>query len=68
MIPKIKRLPKNHFYRTHMGATWLVNGKHGGDLARSFGDAFRLWLWHCGVPPKIAFGYGKKARVCETGE
>ena len=51
-----------------MGATWLVKGKHGVDLARSFGDAFRLWLWHCGVPPKIAFGYGKKARVCETGE
>ena len=53
MIPRIKR----------MGKGWIAGSKeHGYDLCDTFRTAIRYWLWHCGVPPKIAFGWFKKER------
>ena len=51
MRPKIKRYndPLGHY-------KWRVIGKQGEiDLIFTFTDAIRYWLWHCGVPAKIAF-------------
>ena len=51
MIPKIKRYndPLDHY-------KWRVIGTQGEiDLVFTFTDAIRYWLWHCGVPAKIAF-------------
>ena len=51
MIPKIKR----------MGKGWVAGSKeYGFDLCDTFRKAVRYWLWHCGVPPKIAFGWFKR--------
>ena len=51
MIPKIKR----------MGKGWIAGTKENGfDLCPTFRNAFRFWLWHCGVSPKIAFGWFKR--------
>ena len=51
MIPKIKRYNAPNFPEYK----WIVIGEHGADLCRTFLRAFRYWLWHCGVNPKIAF-------------
>lgn len=51
MMPKIKRYndPLDHY-------KWRVIGTQGEiDLCFTFTDAIRYWLWHCGVPAKIAF-------------
>lgn len=51
MMPKIKRYndPLDHY-------KWRVIGTQGEiDLVFTFTDAIRYWLWHCGVPAKIAF-------------
>ena len=34
---------------------WVVESKHGYDVCGTLFDAIRYWLWHCGVPAKIAF-------------
>lgn len=34
---------------------WVVEGKYGWDVCDTLGKAIRYWLWHCGVPAKIAF-------------
>jgi hypothetical protein len=56
MIPTIKK--ETHFAGGHpiySYECWTVRGKYGCDECRSFGRAIRYWLWHCGVPAKIAF-------------
>lgn len=56
MIPRIKK--ETHFAGGHpiySYECWTVRGKYGCDECRSFGIAVRYWLWHCGVPAKIAF-------------
>ena len=59
MIPKIiKPRPQDLIWDKEV--KWVVVSKHecmNYDLCDSFGDAIRFWLWHCGVPPKIAFGW-----------
>ena len=42
---------------------WIVGTRvNGYDWCDTFGDALRYWLWHCGVSPKIAFGWFKKKK------
>lgn len=46
---------------------WMVGSKENGyDICENFGDALRYWLWHCGVNPKIAFGWFKRKRNDKT--
>jgi hypothetical protein len=48
---------------------WMVGSKENGyDICENFGDALRYWLWHCGVNPKIAFGWFKRKRNDKTRE
>lgn len=50
-IPRIKRMNKG----------WIVGTKKNGfDICDTFRQAVRYWLWHCGLPPKIAFGWFKR--------
>lgn len=50
-----------------MGKGWVAGSKeYGFDLCDTFKKAVRYWLWHCGVPPKIAFGWFKRKRY-ESG-
>ena len=45
---------------------WYVGTKENGfDACNTFGDALRYWLWHCGVSPKIAFGWFRKKKKQE---
>ena len=56
MIPRIKRVwygDEPLFNGFHKG--WLVKGKYGSDVCETLSKAIRYWLWHCGVPAKIAF-------------
>ena len=58
MIPKIIK-PRGEG-DIKKGVKYVVVSKYecmNYDLCYSFGDAIRFWLWHCGVPPKIAFGW-----------
>lgn len=42
---------------------WMVGTKENGfDCVPTLSRAFRFWLWHCGVPAKIALGWFKKKR------
>lgn len=42
---------------------WVVGTRvNGYDWCSTFGEAVRYWLWHCGVSPKIAFGWFKRKR------
>lgn len=59
MIPKIRKIKEGDPLGA-FGGTWVVIAKYqcmNYDVCYSFGEAFRYWLWHCGVPPKIAFGW-----------
>ena len=62
MIPKIiKPRPEDLIWNKEV--KWVVVSKYecmNYDLCYSRGDAIRFWLWHCGVPPKIAFGWFSK--------
>lgn len=53
MIPRIKRY--NGCYYDNGYYSWQVCSKNGIDITHTFGQAIRYWLWHCGVPAKIAF-------------
>ena len=61
MIPKIRKIKEGEpLGLGALGGTWVVIAKHRWtdyDVCYSFGEAFRYWLWHCGVNPKIAFGW-----------
>lgn len=62
MIPKIIK-PRKEDLIWNKKVKWVVVSKYecmNYDLCYSFGDAIRFWLWHCGVPPKIAFGWFSK--------
>ena len=60
-IPKIERLEKEI-----VGCRWRVSSEQGGDdICVTFIDAFRYWLWHCGLSPKIAFGWFRKKKKYE---
>lgn len=59
MIPKIIK-PRQEDLILHKEVKYVVVSKYecmNYDLCYSFGDAIRFWLWHCGVPPKSAFGW-----------
>ena len=56
MIPRITK--ETHFYGIHQ--CYVVTGKHGSDVCYTLSDAIRYWLWHCGVPARIAFWRIKK--------
>lgn len=59
MIPKIIK-PREQDLIWNKKVKWVVVSKYecmNYDLCHSFGDAIRFWLWHCGVNPKIAFGW-----------
>lgn len=61
MIPRITK--ETHFYGTHPISSYgcyVVTGKHGSDECYTLSDAIRYWLWHCGVPARIAFWRIKK--------
>lgn len=64
MIPKIRKIKEGDpLGLGALGGTWVVIAKHRWtdyDVCYSFGEAFRYWLWHCGVNPKIAFGWFSK--------
>lgn len=53
-IPYIKI--SNKYWRDK-GCFWTVTATNStsADVTYSFGMAIRLWLWYCGVNPKIAF-------------
>lgn len=62
MIPKIIK-PREQDLIWDKEVKYVVVSKYecmNYDLCHSFGDAIRFWLWHCGVPPKIAFGWFSK--------
>lgn len=52
MIPKIKRY-NDHYFDGYF--KWQVCSENGIDTTSTLGRAIRYWLWHCGVPAKIAF-------------
>ena len=59
MIPKIFR-PREQDLIWGKDIKWVVVSKYecmNYDLCHSLGDAIRYWLWHCGVSPRIAFGW-----------
>lgn len=63
MIPTIKRL-KNNLFPEHK---WIVTGKYGSDVVHNLADAIRVWLWHCGLNPKLAFKkYKSNANIPKT--
>ena len=42
---------------------WMVGTKEKGfDCVPTLSRAIRFWLWHCGVPAKIALGWFKKKK------
>lgn len=57
MIPKIRKVrPEELCDGMHiMGYKYVVTSKDGNDIVFTLGQAIRYWLWHCGVPAKIAF-------------
>lgn len=52
MIPKIKRY-NDYYFEAYF--KWQVCSENGIDITHTLGQAIRYWLWHCGVPAKIAF-------------
>lgn len=58
MIPKIKRF-NDYYFNGYF--KWQVCSKNGIDITPTLGRAIRIWLWHCGVPAKIAFFGIKKS-------
>lgn len=63
MIPTIKRLKLPCANGKDINR-WVVEGKYGWDVCNTFFEAVRYWLWHCGMPPKIAF-FGTHPRLPE---
>lgn len=62
MIPKIRR-PNEVELMLHKDVKFVVVSRYeceNRDLCYSLAHAIRFWLWHCGVNPKIAFGWFKK--------
>lgn len=59
-MARIKYLSDDDWYYINWGHRWKVTGKHSVDLTYTLSDAIRYWLWHCGVPAKIAFWKWKK--------
>lgn len=62
MIPKIRRPNESELY-WNKEIKWVVVSRYeceNRDLCYSLGDAIRFWLWHMGVPPKIAFKRWKR--------
>ncbi len=55
MIPTIKKLQVDDYLRLNLGCNWIVTGKYGSDITKTFKEAFVFWLWHCGVPAKYCF-------------
>lgn len=53
MIPKIKKIKTNKY--PYNQGNWMVLSDHETDIVNSLLDAIRYWLWHCGIPAKIAF-------------
>lgn len=70
MIPKIIK-PREQDLIWDKEVKYVVVSKYecmNYDLCHSLGDAIRFWLWHCGVPPKIAFGwFNNKIKKEEDG-
>ena len=66
MIPRIYKLSRHaKWWNGHEWGNfkWMVDSKKNGyDLCYTFSDALRYWLWHCGVSPKIAFGWFKRKK------
>ena len=60
IMARIKYLSDDDWYYINWGHRWKVTGKHSVDLTYTLSDAIRYWLWHCGVPAKIAFWKWKK--------
>lgn len=54
MIPKLEKV-KVPCENGKEITQWVVEGNHGWDVCETFFEAIRYWLWHCGVPAKIAF-------------
>lgn len=56
-LPYIKRATWEK--ELHPGTKWIVVERKYNtyDACASLGDVIRSWLWHCGVSPKIAFGW-----------
>ena len=62
MIPKIRK-PNQQELKWSKDIKWVVEAMHEYkdiDLCYSLVSAIRFWLWHCGVRPKIAFGWFRK--------
>ena len=59
MIPEIER--NNGCYSDNGYYKWQVCSKNGIDITTTLGRAIRYWLWHCGIPAKIAF-WGVKTK------
>ena len=59
MIPRIIRCVEHVpicYKQTFEKKVWYeVVGKYGTDCVATLGMAIRYWLWHCGLPAKIAF-------------
>lgn len=57
MFPYIRKANKHE--RSNGYTKWVVVAKHSDnksyDLCTTFLDAFQTWLWHCGVPARMAF-------------
>lgn len=58
MIPKIKRY-NDYYFDGYF--KWQVCSKNVIDITTTLGRAIRYWLWHCGLPAKIAFFGIKKS-------
>ena len=59
MRPKIRRVT-DYEKVLYPDIKWVVVSRYeceNRDLCRSLGSAIRVWLWHMGVSPKIAFGW-----------
>lgn len=64
MIPKIIK-PREQDLILNKDVKWVVVSKYqcmNYDLCYSLRDAIKFWLWHCGVPAKIAFGWFSKCK------
>lgn len=55
MIPRITKLKVDDYFRLNYGCKWIVTGKYGKDITKTFKEALACWLWHCGVPAKYCF-------------
>ena len=55
MIPTIKKLQADDSLRLDLNCNWIVTGKHGSDITKTFKEALAFWLWHCGVPARYCF-------------